>query len=602
MKKILFLIMGLGLYTGANAQLQLETYKCPKTSEEVNNLLTAVTEMKEAITAQMGCKEVEVNLNSVVGLMQDTRYKDILDLLNKGGTELEAEQADMVSNYAEELTSTIGAVIAGVSSGDAGFWSGFFGGNDLSCKLSRKTEMDVIENMALIANNVSDVVSQFMGPYGVPLQVGTRAMQGVIAGLKNFSSYGEKIDFDDFKKRKFFETTVCQLEKLESDIKQLAHPERYLRDLRAGQTAAYNQLKELLVERCKECEILLSNISEVQMNKYIERLPLELRGYADETLMLKKNIEWIDEKVEGFSTHAQRMQSGGYGIGLRELEMNADIIRDYLTKTAAPSFLKWYVRATQEDNYVLRTEMRDTYGIMHERARKLGVEVDTSLTPEIEDQFNFTSEQGVSYTTPMIANQSYSYMTEAIEIGFAYLIKKNVDKFDEDPRLHSSIMSSYKKWNVYDLTVAVIAQYCEYYTGVLQYSDQIADICEGRKYTWERLKSAYLSFYFADIMNNSALIAELGPYDFRLTNGYAFIKENNERIEMGVLKLADTGVNLEAVLRTDNAMRQSFGLEPNKKDTSFLNDSMSIRERMQKAVAEELARISSMQVVPVTEE
>lgn len=538
-------------------------FSCPETHPEYNKVISELQSFKKKLSEELKCQEIAVNFEKLTGLLGSSKRSEILSLVsNNTGRSLSADNAKKIQAYAGAVTEEVGtlvSMIGAVANGELS-WGEWWSGTD-RCSMEEETQLEGIERLTKAAYEATNLISKVAGPYGVPLQVGVNTVYGVVQGLQSYSKRARNIDFDAFEKRQFFESAVCIMSKFDSDVRKLNNPESHLRNLRRARSQAL-RVVNIVRSECEVCAPVLNAGSEEEAKAQLQSLGV---SGSDETYKLSEqaynsraNLEWIDGEIDKFNEIAN-FKSGG--IGPRELQALKIEINKYVMRTAAPDFLKWYTAKASISNRQLGRVVGSAMQEMRSEIREDGEIFDTSLPQSIEDDFKPTYDSAGRVLSYAISSQNVknAYIMQAPEISNLYFMKKNRSKLNGFSASYYSLLGeAYDVWKLSDFNIRVVQEYCSFFENSLQYNRSIENKCEATKYLWHGLRTGYQSFYLASLINESLVMDRLGPFDFRLEAYYDFI-DRNKNTKLGVLRIAEEGLDFRAVLTADRERRTIDG-------------------------------------------
>lgn len=539
-------------------------YTCPKTQPDYAKLLNDVTHFAGELERSLACKEVSGALTELTHFLNGKDKQEVLDILSKHlfgedlseedlKPELTAAEATKVSEYLSSAVGQIGSIterVAGIASGKSGFLEGVFGSSDV-CAITEEKQKSGIEKLTNAANQLMALGSVISGPYGVPLQIGMGVFSGVVKGIGTYAENSRHVDYSELDARLFYESAICIYTDFEESARRLRSPQEHLRELRNVERVAEQTTRAL--QQCDFCVPVINSETRADAEKLIDTFedPLE-KDIAETALEEKEKLDWVKSEIQrfgGLSLDSTQFK----GIGPAELDRIQGSISNFLLNVATPDFLDWYSDDAGKKERELFKAFR-SLSRMHKRLIAAeGASYDYNLPESIESEYG---ENGF----PLVSSEDYYdkpsnklfYIVESQMLTEAYLLSKNKQQLDYySSEFYTALDKIYHIWLQFDADVRIVKEYCLFFKSTYRYDRGVRQACESNARQWDflNLKSSYMAFYLADVLDSfQNLVVQKGPYVFDLNFHSEFVQYFYEVYENNVLRLAREGISLDQVL------------------------------------------------------
>lgn len=347
------------LETQAKGYNPYPVLQCPKTSDQIKNLLKRVQTLKDAIKKDAKCEktgeETIKQTNKLSSLVGDQR-KEFLALLQKGESEgLNDQEQAKIQNYVSSLMTTSDTLIKVLT------------GNDGCFKEDKKASS--LSFITSLISEGSKIISLVGGPaVAGTVSIASNVVVGFLEGMKSIRENRSGFRFEDYEQREAYSESLCSLFDYKKEVRTFIYPKNTVQNLEKLSHTLDKQL-QLLLENCIECQDIANRIKSLEANGKT-RSEIWSKSFEDEikkaaaeanknyarplgthTYRSLRTKAWIAERIKVLKDNSIQAD-----LGLQEVVTQLADIEAFMIEQQSYAFL-----------YHLSEQSRNTYDLLRGR-------------------------------------------------------------------------------------------------------------------------------------------------------------------------------------------------------------------------------------------
>jgi hypothetical protein len=213
---------------------------CPSVTSEASTIINSIQGLKNQIKALPACQPVTEKLTLVSDIMASGQWGKIKSTL-ADGENFEGEELKAIGELTERASYALNDVIGQIT-------------NNRGC-IDDKNQASFMAKLSGVVKEVSSVVGNVAGPYGVAVSLGGTLLSSAISGIDKFYKAKHPYQFSNPDEELLFMNQFCSYVEIQKDMND------YLSlDVRPEElTTVHNYLRikqKDLRENCPECNAL----------------------------------------------------------------------------------------------------------------------------------------------------------------------------------------------------------------------------------------------------------------------------------------------------------------------------------------------------------
>lgn len=344
---------------------------CPKSPAEVSELSKSLEGLIATIQNSAQCAPIKVEIEDInkklassdIGSLLRGATQNIQNVSPMNGTG-GARQSVGIKQALYELTSEQFEKLKGDTIGiiEKVFKVVSLAGKGSDCGIDVKKM--VLVQMADIVANITKLSSTFVGPYGVPLQVGGDMISAILLAMgKNWSTMAFNMDVKD--DREFFTKNLCAYSEFYRKVETLLDNQEskvMISDVLLQAEGLVEQIKiicmqKLGAEKCAELQRLGINKAASRKSDSYKKDFDDFKNECGPNLGVKLVQEWYNNLVviDDMKTQLKNEKVESLGPDFVELMQEKNRIDDLYYQRWSPRYLQWLssTAATNSALYVL---------------------------------------------------------------------------------------------------------------------------------------------------------------------------------------------------------------------------------------------------------
>ncbi|MBY0316801.1 MAG: hypothetical protein K2Q26_14875 [Bdellovibrionales bacterium] len=461
--------------------------ECPKTSDQMKNLLKRIQTLKDSIKKEARCEETKEttlqNTNKLSGLVGEQRTK-FLALMEKGKSEgLNKDEQAEIQNYVSNLMTSTDALVRVIS------------GNSTCFEEDKKAS-----SLSLITSLIGEG-SKILSLVGGPAVAGTVSIAsnlvvGFLEGMKTMRENSPGFRFDDYNQREAYSESLCSLFDYKKEVRNFIYPQNTIANLRRLDETLKKQIK-ILLENCVECKELFDRIAAAEAGRTraevwtksfedeMKRLAAEVnkkyvRPLGTHTYRSLRTIAWVKERIAALSNSQIRAD-----LGLQEIVKQVADIENFMISQQSYVFLMYQKDLARKSFSHLSAQMGS---LPRPLLRELNQTVEPVRTAHYPFE-NYAVRAAESYMTAM--NDAYE-KADRLARGKIETLAEQIDS-----SLSQAIVN-----------IGVVDRYCAFFLNARWYVRYIQSECENGEFkNWRTDLDSLL--YSRSLLNRIPLASDL---------------------------------------------------------------------------------------------
>lgn len=232
------LILGLtsNIAIGANIANQV----CPSLSSEGSRLVTGIQSLQENLKKSPECQSIAEQLGTVNEVIANPDWKVFKELLSGSDVEsLEKEQIEVLTDLASRASNSLAQTI------------GMLNGSGANC-VDPSDKPSFLGILSGVTKEVSTLVGQATGPYGMAISLGGNIISSAISGIDDYFKAGRSYNFNNKDEEMLFMNQFCSFVEAKKDVADFVKMDKRIEDLDYLEKYLDKKL-DGIYSNCEEC-------------------------------------------------------------------------------------------------------------------------------------------------------------------------------------------------------------------------------------------------------------------------------------------------------------------------------------------------------------
>lgn len=435
--------------------------QCPKTSDQMKNILKRVNTLKDSIKKDANCKSTEddtiAGTKKLSALVGDQR-KEFLALMQKGQSEgLNDQEQNKIQTYVSNLMTTTDTLVKVLT------------GNDGCFKEDKKASS--LSFITSLIGESSKILSLIGGPaIAGTVAIASNVVTGFLEGMKSIQENRVGFRFDQYEQREAYSESLCSLFEYKKEMRSFLFPQNTIQSLKKLSSTLAKQL-EILMANCPECNEIASRVkslesagkprSEIWSKSFeedIKRLAAEInkkyvRPLGTHTYRSLRTTAWINERIAALNDNTIQAD-----LGLQQVVTQIADIETFMVEQQSSTFFYYQIEDARKNYDELLARMSGISG-------RLLRELNQPFPPLKSKSAYFVGDTNASESYMIGLNDAYDLVDR---IGRAR-IEALVEQIDSS--MSKAVVSA-----------GVIDRYCSFFLNARWFNRTIERECENPSY------------------------------------------------------------------------------------------------------------------------
>ncbi len=316
---------------------------CPAVGNEYEKMISKLDAIKTSIKSDANCQNVALKVKSLEDLVVKDRQK-VLELTQQEKIEnLTAEQAQLVRDYAENVTKKVSSLM------DLFMNSNY-------CFREEGPDKQ-LSQLAGFVNEASQLVGALSGPWGTPIALAGNVVAGFLTGMDQVLKSRSGYDFNQRDQWMNYVENLCTYHSYRDQIEHLLNPRARVAELQDLKAKLEGHLQDM-AQQCRECQNIqdaynaqrktpakqLSEQLSPQIKAADSTFAQPLGSYTLQSLGLR---DWVNEEIKRVQREAASYWSDASGRHM--LTRAKEQIENFLVDRESVRFLSHQVARSQKD-------------------------------------------------------------------------------------------------------------------------------------------------------------------------------------------------------------------------------------------------------------
>jgi hypothetical protein len=238
MKKVV--ISGLLMTSiAAHAGTVVQKTVCPSVSDEAQNILTNIETLRSQLKKGPACEPIAEKISLINDTLTNEHWKQFKDIVTgKDSEALEGDQIEELGSLANSVSQTLMQTIDLVKGSKC---------------IDEANKPSFLSTLSGVTKEVSAVVGNMTGPYGMAISLGGSILAEAIDGIDAFFQGKNPYNFNNPDEELLFTNQFCAFTEAQKDVTDYLSIDK--REEELGLLKKYLLKKQSdLVEKCAECE------------------------------------------------------------------------------------------------------------------------------------------------------------------------------------------------------------------------------------------------------------------------------------------------------------------------------------------------------------
>lgn len=220
--------------------VDLANHVCPSLSTEGNRLVTGIQTLQGSLKKGAECESIDKKLGTINGVISKPEWSTFKGLLSGDDVEsLEPEQIDSLTTLASDAANALTQTISLLNGA----------GRDCVAPENKPSFLGVLSG---VTKEVSTLVGQATGPYGMAISLGGNILSNAISGIDSFFKSGKAYDFSNKDEEVLFMNQFCSFVETKKDVIDFVMMDERVNDLEYLEKYLGKKLESAFAN-CPEC-------------------------------------------------------------------------------------------------------------------------------------------------------------------------------------------------------------------------------------------------------------------------------------------------------------------------------------------------------------